>query len=354
MCLVLLAATSSLAQPTERDPVLGVRIAKGIAAQGRLWLRGTKMKSRDSQAGGLVSLDLSNESRQAHFEDGVFDIVKSGRDLWALHSLAADPRALAVSAWRATAFEEIGRLTLAENDAAIALLNKDGAPLILSRKAIHELAPDKRGWRTTVLRGELRRGVQISAAAPAKGDAIYVGFNMGEWGGGLQRLDIATGAVATVEHSEGACGGLLNTDCSPVTGVIPDSQNPRCVLAAVGLVHLWTSAGRILRVCGDSVAIVFEKPMKINLGNGPRLEMTEAFYGLTQSEGSGFWAISWRALYRFVADRPTEHPLPKNFKPVSGIYMSGELPGAVVVKTDINWSVSTSGYTPLVVPLEGS
>ncbi|HEY1270122.1 MAG TPA: hypothetical protein VGH16_22885 [Candidatus Binatia bacterium] len=312
------------------------------------------MKSRDSQAGGLVSLDLSNESRQAHFEDGVFDIEKSGRDLWALHSLAADPRALAVSVWRASAFEELGRLTLAENDAAIALLNKDGSPVILSRKAIHVLAPDKRAWRTTVLKGELRRGVQISAAAPAKGDAIYVGFNMGEWGGGLQRLDIATGAVATVEHSEGACGGLLNTDCSPVTGVIPDSQDPRCVLAAVGLVHLWTSNGRILRVCGDSVAMVFEKPMKINPGDGPGLKMTEAFYGLTQSEGSGFWAVSWRALYRFVADRPAEHPLPKNLKPISGIYMSRELPGAVVVQTDVNASVSTSGYTPLVIPLEGS
>jgi hypothetical protein len=114
------------------------------------------------------------------------------------------------------------------------------------------------------------------------------------------------------------------------------------------------SKGRILRVCGQNIAFFFEKPMKISRGSGPELTMSEAVYALVQSESSGFWAVTWRAVYRFIAGRPTEHSLPKNFKPVSGIYMSRGLPGAVVVQTDINWSVSTSGYTPLVIPLEGS
>jgi len=42
--LVLLIASSRRAQPAEGDPVLGVRIAKGIAAQG--WLFHWKVRER--------------------------------------------------------------------------------------------------------------------------------------------------------------------------------------------------------------------------------------------------------------------------------------------------------------------
>jgi hypothetical protein len=115
-----------------------------------------------------------------------------------------------------------------------------------------------------------------------------------------------------------------------------------------------TSRGRILRVCGESVVVVFEKPVKVNMWGGQEVTMTEAFYGLAPSGVSGFWAITWRALYHFTADGPQEYALPKLFTPVSGIYLSRELPGAIVVKTDVNRAVSTSGYTPLVIPLEGS
>jgi hypothetical protein len=90
-------------------------------------------------------------------------------------------------------------------------------------------------------------------------------------------------------------------------------------------------------------------------GNGSKWGRTEAFYGLAASAEGRFWAITDRALYRFDAagTKEKEYPLPK-LESVSGIHLSRALPGVIVLQTDLNWAVSTSGYTPLVVPLEGS
>jgi hypothetical protein len=138
-----------------------------------------------------------------------------------------------------------------------------------------------------------------------------------------------------------------------VTGVIPDPQNKNCILAAVGLVHM-LEHGRILRVCGKVVSVVFEKSYKVDGFKGDKWEMTEAFFGLVPTVDGGFWAITSEALYLFAEDgtKKQGYPLPE-LKPVSGIYLSRELPGVVVVRTDANWAVSVSGYTPLLIPLEG-
>jgi len=113
------------------------------------------------------------------------------------------------------------------------------------------------------------------------------------------------------------------------------------------------SEGRILRVCGEKVTLVSENPV-----SGPtddKWKMTESIYGLAPATNGGFWAITYRALFRFGADgsREKEYPLPK-LKSVSGVYLSRDIPGAIVVRTDVNWAVSTSGYTPLIIPVEGS
>jgi hypothetical protein len=65
-----------------------------------------------------------------------------------------------------------------------------------------------------------------------------------------------------------------------------------------------------------------------------------------------FWALTWRALYRFNGGETKEYELPK-LREVSGVHLSYDLPGVVIVRTDVNWAVSTSGYTPLVIPLPG-
>ncbi|HXN24677.1 MAG TPA: hypothetical protein VOA41_18240 [Candidatus Dormibacteraeota bacterium] len=346
------APQSPRKQREKGDPVLGHRIAKGVVLDGKLWLRGTDI-SRKGGPGDLISLSLTDDSRAVHFQRGVVDIEKSGHDLWVLRQVAPDIHEFVVSIWRSGRFEDLARFTSTDKDEPIVLLNSAGGPSVLSHDSLRVLSEGHHEWQLIALKGQLRWGVQVSVASPRSGKTIYVGVNRGEWGGGLQRVNVQTGVVTNVERrdTKDLCGGPLNSDCDPVTGVISDPQKDDCVLAAVGLVHLSISKGQILRVCGDRVTPIAEKPATGGIGG--KMKMTEAFYGLAPAGDSCFWGITWRALYRFAVDGKLEreYPLPK-LKPVSGVYLSRELPGVIVVRTDVNWAVSTSGYTPLLVPLE--
>jgi hypothetical protein len=336
-------------RPPGGDPVLGERIAKGVVFDGRLWLRGT-MSSRNDASGALVSFEIDNNSRKVHFENGVFDIVRSNHDLWILRR-GSEQNHITISHWHNLTFEDITEFESSEKDDPIALLVSNGTILVLCPHRIREFALESKNWRVVELRGKLRGGVQVSAAAPDAGNSIYVGFDVGEWGGGLQQIDLTKGLVTDIERrdSKKICDGPLNSNCDPVTGVIRDPQNKDCVLASVGLLHLSMANGRILRVCGQQVTVVSEIPLS---AGSQTWKLTEPFYGLAPAVDDGFWGITSRALYYFKPDGTKEkaYPLPK-LKRVSGIYLSRELPGAIVLRTDVNWAVSTSGYTPLVVPL---
>ena len=341
---------SSDSQSSSTDPVLGERIAKGVALKGRLWLRGTMGKNaRGDRSGGLVSVGLADQSRKVHFEVGTLDLEKDGDDLWVLRRSASSQQKFIVSIWKKDAFEDVGRFESAGSDVPFALLLSGGIPTVVSERTVRVMSPDH-SWRSVSLKGNFRLGVQAAIAKPRVGGSIYVGMNMGEWGGGLQRVDTTTGEITKVERRDdkGLCSGPLNSDCDPVTGVIADPQKSDCVLATVGLVHLFRSDGRLLRVCGDRVTLVSEEQTEGNSGS----KQTEAFYGLVPAD-SGFWAITWRAVYHFGPDgkQDKQYPIPK-LKPFSGIHLSREIPGVIVVRTDVNWAVSTSGYTPLVVPLD--
>jgi len=109
----------------------------------------------------------------------------------------------------------------------------------------------------------------------------------------------------------------------------------------------------ILRVCGKDVSLVFEKTYTVDGFKDDKREMTEAFFGLVPASDGGFWAITSGALYHFGADgtKKEEYALPK-LKPVSAFILVANY-GVIVVRTDANWAVSVSGYTPVLIPLDG-
>lgn len=337
---------------SKTDLVLGGRIAEGVVFAGSLWLRGTSGRGRSGSASGaLVALNLEDLSRRARVDSGVLAIEKIGDDLWVLRQSESSKMEWILSIVRNNALEDKARYISADADVPFALFNDGGTPAVVSQKSIDVLSGDG-GWKSILLVGQLRQGVQVQIASPADGNSAYVGVNRGEWGGGLLRVDLKTGAVVSIERrdTEKLCSGPLNSDCDPVTGVIPDPRNKECVLAAIGLVH-FLSHGRILRVCGEQVSVVFEHPGTEEV-NGRKLEVSDAFYGLASANG-GFWSVTPEALYRFGADEnaPVRSSLP-NLHLESGIYMSRDLPGVIVISTDVNWAVSVSGYTPLVVALD--
>jgi hypothetical protein len=349
--LVLEAHPQAGSEP-KGDPVLEERIAGGVAFDGRLWLRGAIVEGTSGKSGGLVSFGIAEESRRAHYEQGVFDVIKHNHDLWVLRQSPKDKSKVIVSVWRNRTFEDV-KGSAFPRSFPLALLSSGQGIIILAGDTVRVFSSDK--WSSIPLKGKLRLGVQSGIASPIAGGSIYVGTNMGEWGGGLQRIELQTGAVTNIERRDGKglCEGPLNSDCDPITAVIPDPQNTKCVLTSVGLVHLSTSTGRILQVCGHKVTVISERVAPVK--DDAERKMTEAFFGLAPAADGGFWAITWRALYHYDAKGHVEreYALPA-LKPVSGIYLSCEIPGVAVVRTDVNWAVSTSGYTPLVIPLENA
>jgi hypothetical protein len=349
--LLFVSATLSADCQNSARKVLGDRIAKGLMFQGRLWVSGT-MTSRNDPTGALVSLDLNDSSETVHFVRGVLDFTTSNGQMWVLRCESLRNRDIVLSSWLNGGFQDIATFTVAPDDFPIAVLSGLNTPAVLTQQGIRLVSSSDHRIRLIKLRGKLRSGVQVSAIA--SGESVYVGYNIGEWGGGLQRIDLRTGVVENVERRDTneLCAGPLNSECDPVTGVVSDLRNDSCVLASVGLVHLGMTEGRILRVCGKNVDVASEFPVESDPIH-KSMRMTEAFYGLVSGKDGGPWGITYRAIYHFDRDGNKEavYPLPK-LEPIAGIYLSREIPGVVVIRTDVNWAVSTSGYTPLVVPVE--
>jgi hypothetical protein len=349
----------------QRAPAPGQRILAGAAFHGRLWLQ--------NSGGVLASYGLSDGSSQVHFDSGVTALVKTDTALWALRHVTGgrpastpketSPRQFLVSAWRNEKFEDLPPLDVPQGDTPVALAINGGTPVVLLNGPdpgpskdrmdrllwrVHRvLSNDGSGWKATELSGTLPEELASSPrwdggslVSLDGGRSLYVGLDFGEFGGGLQRVDLATGASHRIErHDSGEyCFYPLDSRCDAVTGVLADPNGADCVFASVGLVHLFTSTGRILRVCGDAVEVVLEAHFPPDLRPNWIPEqafshMTDAFYALVATKTDGFWAATPRTLYHFDHSQRTAHPIPE-LKPFGRLRVSRDLPGIIVVRSE--------------------
>jgi hypothetical protein len=185
---------------------------------------------------------------------------------------------------------------------------------------------------------------------------VFVGFNAGEWGGGLRRIDRQTGKVTNIESNESGegCGGPLNTACDPVNAIATEPWNNNCVAAAIGLVHMMPH-GRIVEVCGTTVRRIYFKPYKLEGFDDRRSSKrdepfsTVAFFGLSR-QGDALWASGIDGIHEIGADgSATVNPMPA-FKEIGGVYVNFDSPRVILVLTQINQRRSVSGAVPLLVP----
>jgi hypothetical protein len=239
-----------------------------------------------------------------------------------------------------------------EGDRLVAVSHVDGTVTLLTRRRIIEIVGDRQ-TATALLQPLRTRPVASVYIAPA---SIFIGFNAGEWGGGLQRIDRKTGEVLAIERNTSGelCGGPLNTECDPVNDIAAEPWKPECIAVAVGLVH-FAPHGRIVEVCGDIVRRLYVKPYgKQPPGNEVTRKYDEpfstvAFFGLSRRAGT-LWAIGIDGIYQIGPEGVTQSaPLPR-FKQIDGLSVSFDLPDVVVVLTDINRRLSISGSVPILVP----
>ncbi len=211
--------------------------------------------------------------------------------------------------------------------------------------------------RLVTLRANGSRTLQLSHRIPSRPvstlhltpNHAFVGLNAGEWGGGLQRIDRETGQVVIIARNAKGdlCGGPLNTDCDPVTGIVQEPGKPDCIVAAIGLIHS-RSRGRLVEVCGERVRLLYEARCP---GSPPTpgegdWSCSTAFFGLGRRENT-LVALGVDGLHMIKGEVAAARPLP-SFKTYGGFKIAFGLPEAVLVLTDVNQRTSLSGATPIL------
>ncbi|MBI1407881.1 MAG: hypothetical protein GC145_17340 [Caulobacter sp.] len=342
---LLLAAGSAAAAPGRLndldDPHLGRSIRAGAADPGRLWLLG--------ESGRIVLFDRQR-GRERVLDGPYQDLLRDGPRLWALQRGEAGEAARIVELTGGT-----DRVTPPLPGAPTRLFLTPEGPGVLTTEVV--AVPGHDGWRLT--RPDDRLGDRWTAprggpsALLAQRGRLLVGFNHGEWGGGLRAIDLATGAVSRVEDRGGSdpCGGLLNAACLPVTGAIPDPGQAGCALVSGGLAHMGLQIGRVLRVCGDHITLVYSAPVPAD----PRLALPGAtwpFSGLAPL-GDG-WIASSGDQRLFIASGGTveNRPMPA-LHDWAGLKIADADPRFIVVMQACCWGRADDprNFAVLVVPV---
>lgn len=239
-----------------------------------------------------------------------------------------------------------------KGDHLLAMTCADGKVTLLTTRRLVEF--DGKHQSAVTLSDEFGLGPGRVASSFGTPDQFYVGLNAGEWGGGLVRIDRASGKLSLVERNASGdiCGGPLNHDCDPVNGIVAEPGKPGCIAVAIGLVHMMAS-GRITEVCGDQVekiyAKAYGKDMPNSTGKDEGTRSTVAFFGLS-SDGNTMQAVGIDGIYNLGAGGAVQFsPLPQ-FKSIGGLGVSFDIPHYVLVLTTINQRLSVSGAVPIMVP----
>ncbi|HEV7692655.1 MAG TPA: hypothetical protein VGO52_17590 [Hyphomonadaceae bacterium] len=332
IALVMLALACGAPAQAQQAVVTNDQLVEGAALGNKLLVRTARRE--------LFEADLTSDQQKRLFDSNVVDILRDGDRILILRH--APPSAAELMEYRGGEPKTIATLDLSADEKSVGLLLTSGGPGILASKSLRVWQDG--AWTAKPVHGDFG---WTSSAITADGKAIYTGQNNGEWGGGLYRIDLKTGEskkIERVDDPKEICGYPLDADCDPVPAMVADPERPDCVYAGVALQHM-SSHGRILRVCGETVEVVFEKKAY----PGGRSRESAAIYGLDIS-GKTLWAVSSGALYRIEGSQQTEIKLPK-LEQTAGLSMA-RLPGMLVLSTGANQAFSLSGYTTLLVRLD--
>lgn len=304
---------------TWRDPDLGEQIHQGAADNRFIWLKG---RSR-----ALVRFDRATGERTVLATDAL-DLLVDGSHVWLLSGLA-DSGPLTIRDLRApevsVTFDTLMR--------SARLIPGDDFPALLTLSRVFRYEDGE--WRTTAFAGSLdQRGFGIGAT-DASG-ALYVGLSRGEWGGGLRRVGL-DGSIAFIAQREPGCGGLLNPDCEPVVGLFRDRSASDCMIAGTGLSHMGLTLGRVYRVCGQSISVVYETPA--GLDSGPFPNRGWAMDSLVKTR-DGWVGLNARR-YALNRDGAVVEKTVPTLEEWSGLKISRETDGLLFLMSSCCWGSAT-------------
>ncbi len=235
---------------TESEPATApfeARIVKAAFADGRAWIIRAD--------GNLYSFAEGDESVSAHaFGEPVLDMCDDGSKLWVVTVGARYTLRLRQGAqWLS-----IGQIDTGD-DFLLGLGCGPGGPVLVTNRTL--VSFDNAQRRQTMLSTRILppESTPIDPEAGAVMEVVhlmdewvFVGLDMGEWGGGLRRIDRRSGVVETIERTDGElCSGPLNTGCDRVQAIAQIPWQSGCLALALDIGH--GGSGRVTRVCGREV-----------------------------------------------------------------------------------------------------
>jgi len=346
--ILTLVFQAPVAAENWRDVDLGSGVREGVATQEDIWLLGL--------SGKVVHFARRTGERRVVATD-VQDMLSDGRRLWVLarQDNAASYLLHDLRSGSPTPTQMHGnpfRVYLHSSEdgvgAPIGLVAQAGQerPAILTQNAF--VIPTETSWKRQPLAATLSRWGHVAAA---QGGDVYVGYNRGEWGGGLRRITSA-GAVSFVKgDGDELCEGTINPACSPIIGVYRDPGMPDCVMVGTGLAHLGMSHGNIYRVCGDAISPVFSTPVPTEPDRwmmGPQPWPLDEFVEVPK----GWIGLSRDRYFRSRDGNVTEHPMP-TFHNWSGIKISEEQDDVLFVVSACCWGSvdNPTLYHTIAIPI---
>jgi len=140
-------------------------------------------------------------------------------------------------------WEDVAHLDVSEAGRPVGLACNEEEPLLLTANAVNFAFS---GRQVSVSGLEPR--MSGDAVLFQQSETLWLGFDLGEFGGGLHSIDLASGRFSgsvTPDNRE-QCEGL----CGPVHGILEDPADASCIIVAIGLAH-FIEQGFLARMCPD-------------------------------------------------------------------------------------------------------
>lgn len=322
----------------ERRPAITMISAAQVSGR-ELWVA--------TDDGALMSLDLDTGARPSLVSENVVSIAKSHQRIWLLRTVPSGRVSIARVVDGVP--RDVAQYARDADDVPITLLVRDESVAVLSTASVRLFAGGR--WSVRRLTTPIRSLGHVVVGAPRTGDSLYLGFDHGEWGGGVVRVNTATGAVSGLAQAgeRSYCDWPLAAACGPTTAIIADPQHSDCVIAAQGLVH-FSPSGEILRVCGDTVTQLYEREYQ-TANRNPYSAGTVPFFALMPTP-RGFLAAGGDELYRFEDRAPTVRDLPR-LRRRGQIWLAEDRANRVVlVGTEVRRRYSVSRFSILFAPMD--
>lgn len=261
------------------------------------WLLGAELIDGQmyllGESGALISVDTRTHAETISGHRNVVLIEPDEDGVWTIRSSKDGRHIVSMPDARSRDFPPLPA-TLGKPRA---LLISDAKPIVLFDDTVARW----RGadWTTQKLSDPLTPYAQFESEISHDGSTILVGTDLGEFGGGLLKIDVDSATVT----------GLTTRD-GPVTDIIRDPKGSHCFVVAIAYLHVFTR-GSVQKVCGDTSETIFSR--KSDVDSDFCDDCTYPMLGLIQAEDGVLWAKSVGKYFRVMpgADTPFDFPSPQ-------------------------------------------